>query len=159
MSESIVVVFQIAVPVFLILLALTVGKAIEKAHFRSIRRREQELSHLLVTNTKRVPEGLRAIRTKLCVGSVVVAPDYFKSLGAYMKALVGGRLRTLETLLERARREAILRMVEEANRIGSKMVLNVRLETNAIKRSSKGGKETGVEVLAYGTAIITDKLQ
>ncbi len=55
--------------------------------------------------------------------------------------------------MERARREAIVRMTEQAQSAGCNMVWNVRLETCTI-----GGKENrkaaGVEVIAYGTAML-----
>jgi uncharacterized protein YbjQ (UPF0145 family) len=45
-------------------------------------------------------------------GSVVVSVDYFKRFLAGLRTLVGGRVTSYETLLDRARREAILRCKE-----------------------------------------------
>jgi uncharacterized protein YbjQ (UPF0145 family) len=58
-----------------------------------------------------------------------------------------------ETLIDRARREAILRMKEQAR--SADAIVNFRIETSSI---SKGGRRRGktvgtVEALAYGTAI------
>ena len=64
--------------------------------------------------------------------------------------LVGGRVTVYESLMDRARREAILRMKEEAG--SCDMIINTRLETMTISNTSN--KSTGtVELLAYGTAI------
>ena len=86
-------------------------------------------------------------------GNVVISVDYFKRFVAGLRNLVGGRITTYETLLDRARREAILRMKEQAHGLGGYIVFNVKLETASI---SKGRKNTvgSVEVLAYGTAFV-----
>ena len=76
----------------------------------------------------------------------MIASDYFKTFGAQLKRIFGGRLRTYETLIERARREAIQRMRSQAAAHGADIVMNVRLETSRIIKSA-------VEVIAYGTAV------
>ena len=45
---------------------------------------------------------------------VVISLDHFKRFLAGLRALVGGRIRSYETLLDRARREALMRMKEAA---------------------------------------------
>jgi uncharacterized protein YbjQ (UPF0145 family) len=92
----------------------------------------------------------------MVTGSVVISVDYFKRFVAGLRKLVGGRVTTYETLLDRARREAILRMKERAKDLGAYIVFNVKIETASI---SKGRKQTvgSVEVLAYGTALIAPK--
>ena len=62
------------------------------------------------------------------------------------------RRRKNARVLDRARREAILRMKAEAHEHGAGMIFNVKLETASI---SKGAKDTigSVEVYAYGTAV------
>jgi uncharacterized protein YbjQ (UPF0145 family) len=68
--------------------------------------------------------------------------------------LVGGRVASYESLLDRGRREAILRMKEEAFERGYNAVINVRIETSRLASSSRNGEGTaGVEVLAFGTAL------
>jgi uncharacterized protein YbjQ (UPF0145 family) len=90
---------------------------------------------------------------QLVIGSVVVSIDYFKRFLAGLRNLFGGRVTAYETLLDRARREALLRMKEQAEAAGAKLVFNVKYETSSI---SKGRKDTvgSVEMLAYGTALI-----
>lgn len=58
-----------------------------------------------------------------------------------------------ETLLDRGRREALLRMKEQAIEWGATQILNVRLETSSIW-GAEGKQSVGnVEVIAYGTGI------
>ncbi|MCH6588380.1 MAG: YbjQ family protein, partial [Proteobacteria bacterium] len=89
----------------------------------------------------------------LVVAAVVISVDYFKRFVAGLRMIFGGRVHTYESLLDRGRREALLRMQERAKELGANMIFNVRLETSSI---SKGARRSvgSVEVLAYGTAII-----
>jgi uncharacterized protein YbjQ (UPF0145 family) len=140
-----------------ILLFLVVGKLVERSHYRSLIRREAALKHVVVTNLRQVPEGVTATSSFLVEGDVVVAPDYFKTWWAGIKTLIGGRLGTLVTLMERARRESLLRMKERAAAQGAQLVINVRFETANLRRvSNQGNQQQGaamVEMLCYGTAI------
>ena len=87
-------------------------------------------------------------------GSVVISVDYFKRFLAGLRKIVGGRIAAYETLLDRARREAILRCKEEARARGFQAVVNLRLETTRISRASRNDRATaGVEVLAFGTGL------
>lgn len=137
----------------LLLLGYVFGQRAEKRHFRSIIEREKQLRDILVFSERRIPDEDKLDGTLVC-GSVVVSVDFFKRFVAGLRSLVGGRVSAYESLLERARREAILRMKEEARRSGAKSVWNTRLETASIY---KGAQQSigAVEVLAYGTAVKT----
>ena len=58
-----------------------------------------------------------------------------------------------ESLLDRGRREAILRMKEQAIAWGATQVINVRLETSSIGKQTGGKGLVSIEVIAYGTGI------
>lgn len=143
--------------VLLVLLALgfVFGTTLEKRHFKSIIKREKQLKDILVIPEKSLPDHYQGAgyQNHLVDGSVVVSVDYFKRFVSGLRALVGGRVRSYETLLERARREALLRMKQKAFQSGAVAVFNCKLETSSI---SKGQKDSigSVEVHAYGTAII-----
>lgn len=150
MSEATIVFFVMLLPflspILLLLLGSIVGGMIERAHFRSLNRREEALAHITTTNLKKVPEGVDVKQALLVKGDVVVSSDYFKTFLAGLKHLFGGRLRSMESLLERARWEATLRLKEEAERCDATLIINVRYVTTRLRG-------TMVEVLAYGTAI------
>jgi uncharacterized protein YbjQ (UPF0145 family) len=87
-------------------------------------------------------------------GHVVVSVDYFKRFVAGLRGLFGGRISSYESLLDRARREAVLRMKASAMHEGYHAIVNVRLETSCLAKSARNNKKTaGVEVLAFGTGI------
>ena len=101
-----------------------------------------------------MPDDWNVSTSGMVTGSIVISLDYFKRVIAGLRGLVGGRIKTYEPLLERARREALLRMTESAREQGYDAVFNVRLETSRLANSTRDGKGTaGVEMLAFGTAV------
>jgi uncharacterized protein YbjQ (UPF0145 family) len=140
---------------FLLCLGYGAGSYAERRHYRSIREREELFLPLpVVTAEARFPEG-RVKEAELVTGSVVISIDYFKRVLAILRNIFGGRVKAYESLVDRARREAILRMKEEANRKGAELIVNMRLETMTIgNNANRRGQVGSVEVLAYGTAIV-----
>lgn len=137
----------------LLVVGYSVGRWQERHHYRSIRLRERALRHVVALNTRYVPEGVHAQGARLVSGSVVISSDYFKTFVAGFRAFFGGRFRGYETLLERARREALLRLKQEAQRAGSRLVIGVRFESTTVAGSST----PSVEVMAFGTALLTPR--
>ena len=141
-------------PLLLLMMAYFIGTLIEKHHFRKIRKRENEYRAYPVVSFDSMPEDWNAASGRLVTGSIVVSLDYFKRVIAGLRALVGGRVKTYEPLLDRARREALLRMIEDAREDGYDAIFNVRLETSRLANSRGDGNGTaGVEMLAFGTAV------
>ncbi|HKQ23347.1 MAG TPA: heavy metal-binding domain-containing protein [Burkholderiales bacterium] len=139
--------------IFLALLATgyTVGRIAERRHYRSILAREKEMANVLVF-TNRFPPMTQQASQALVTGSVVISEDYFKRVVSGLQSLLGGRLRAYESLLDRARREAVLRMKQEARDKGAKMIINVKFQTFSIP--GRNPRSFGaVEVMAYGTAL------
>lgn len=137
--------------VFAALLALGyfVGRLIERRHYASIRTRERELQHVLAFAMRFPPDRVTAQRAFLVHGTVVVSADFFKTFVAGLRNLFGGRLRAYESLIERARREALLRLKQDALARGSRLVVCVRFESTTVS----SGFASAIEVLAYGTAL------
>ena len=139
---------------FLVFLGYGVGTITEKRHYQSLRKREQQLSEILVITEEEGIEYTARHDAVLVTGSVVISIDYFKRLLALIRNIFGGRVASYESLVERARREALLRMKEQAAQHGCAMVVNVRLETAAIGYRANSKQQIGsVETIAYGTAL------
>ena len=140
--------------VFLALLALgyVVGRWKERAHYRSIREREARYAGVLAFAVRYPPDVVTPQDCRLVTGSVVISSDYFKQFVAGLRTLVGGRLSSYESLLDRARREATLRMKEQAQRFGSSLIVNVKVETTTVSGGARKGLPA-MEVMAYGTAL------
>jgi uncharacterized protein YbjQ (UPF0145 family) len=146
---------QIGFFVVLLLVGLTIGRANERRHFRELVALEARLQDIAV-DSGRGDADVGAYRTgALVVGSVVIAEDYFKRIAATLRSLVGGRVRSYESLIERGRREAIVRMKAEARKLGAARVANVRLETASLAEDRTGrGPMFSAEFIAYGTALV-----
>lgn len=128
---------------------------IEKVHYRNISAQEDILLKLPVVSSKNIEDESRILDSELVAGNVVVSLDYFKRFLASLRKIVGGRIKSYETLLDRGRREAILRMKKKAAELDADIILNFRFETSSIGQvtEKKGGSTGCFEVLAYGTAV------
>jgi len=144
--------------IFIVLLALGYGFGtwVEKRHYRSIREREQVLNALPAMATKQIPTQDH-FKQQLVLGSVVISVDYFKRFLAALRNFFGGRVTSYETLIDRARREATLRMKSRAKEVGAEMIFNVKYETASISKGNKCAIGS-IEVLAYGTALIPSQV-
>ena len=140
--------------IFLVLLTLgyIVGTYAEKRHYRTIFEREKQFGEL-PTVTTRFPPLDEKLDQHLVMGSTVISVDYFKRFIAALRNLFGGRVTSYETLLDRARRESLLRMKADAEALGAKYVFNVKYETASIYKGRRNAVGS-VEVLAYGTALV-----
>ncbi len=151
---------MIELGVFLILLVvgLFVGQANERRHFRELAVLEESLNDIAVYSGRgSVDDGAFRSAT-LVVGSVVIAEDYFKRVAAGLKSLIGGRLVAYESLLERGRREAIVRMKEQARRLGATQIVRLRLETASLSEDWSARRPMfSAEFIAYGTALVPDR--
>ncbi len=148
---------QIVVPLViagvLLTLGATVGRSRERRHFAELERRETAVRDVLVTDLRSVPAGFSPAKATLVTGNTVIASDYLKTFLSGFRMIFGGEMRSYSTMIERARRESRLRMVETAQRMGATAVINVRFETSPIGLSS-GQAAPMSEVLCYGTALL-----
>ncbi len=141
-------------PFVLLLITYGIGRAIERSHLKKLRAREERYQTFPTVTFAALPTGWQPTASAMVHGNVVISLDYFKRFVASLRALVGGRIKSYEPLLDRARREAMLRMIEDAKSRGYHAVVNVRLETARLASSRGNGKGTaGIEMLAFGTAL------
>lgn len=144
--------------IILLLLGYGFGRAAEASHYASIRKRELLLNIIPAIASRIPPHGEPNFDSQLVSGNVVISVDYFKRFIATLRNFFGGRITSYESLLDRARREAVLRMKQEARSLGASMVFNIKFETASIHKGS-GNTIGSVEVLAYGTALIPNKIE
>jgi len=149
------ILINLGLPLLLLMAAYISGRIIEKRHYRSIRKRELRLRQLPTVTFRVVPKAWEVGESGLVTGSVVISVDHFKRFVAGLRMVFGGRVKTYESLLDRARREALLRMKEAAVARGYGVIVNVRLDTSRLASAKRKGKATaGVEVLAFGTGLV-----
>ena len=154
---TIELILGLGIPLVLILIGKFVGASIERKHFENIAEREARFQGQPAFSIKQVDATYPIQSARLASGSVVVSVDHFKRFLSGFRMLVGGEVRSYTSLIDRARREAVLRMKE--SQPDADAYLNTRLETATIS-STNGNEGMGtIEVLAYGTAVHYDSRQ
>ena len=97
-------------------------------------------------------EGYRII-THLGIvrGITVRSRSLLGNIGGGVQSLFGGKLSIYVELCEKAREEAYQLMVQHANEKGATAIINMRYDANEVMQGI-------TEVLAYGTAVVVEKI-
>jgi len=122
---------------------------LERRHHKHLDAREAVLSDVTLTTSKHAPKG--ASSPMLVMGSAVVSHDFFRTLFIQIRKIIGGNISHYERLTARGRREAFIRMREEAKLRGLDRVVNVRFGSSHVA----GRFLPAVELTAYGTGVKT----
>ena len=101
---------------------------------------------VIYTNTSTVPGREITEILGVVTGNVVQSKHVGKDIGAFLKTVVGGEIKSYTIMLTEARQTAINRMVAEARKMGADAVVSIRFATSSIMSGS-------AEILAYGTAV------
>jgi len=101
---------------------------------------------MLVTTTENVPGYRRAKTFGQCFGLVVRSRGIGGNILAGLRSIVGGEIHEYTQLLEETRRQAIDRMVTNANTMGANAVVMMRFDSSEIGQLMS-------EIVAYGTAV------
>jgi uncharacterized protein YbjQ (UPF0145 family) len=152
-DDLIVVALQLGIPLVLLVLAYFTGGSVERRHYASIRERELRWRGVPAISFRNIPPGWKVDDSALVMDNVVISVDYFKRFLASLRMIFGGRVKSYETLLDRCRREALIRLKVLAVERGFHAVINVRLETSRLANGRGKNGIAGIEVLAFGTAV------
>ena len=97
-------------------------------------------------------DGYRIVRNLGIVRGITVRSRSINgNIGAGIQTLFGGNISLLQQLCERARQEAFMLMMQHAAEHGANAVVGMRYDANEVM--------SGVtEVLAYGTAVVIEKV-
>ena len=72
----------------------------------------------------------------------------------WFKSIFGGRLHSYDVVLDYGRREALLRLNQQAKNLGCSSVVNIRIETSTVSFAKNDKSNTSsVEFLAFATGI------
>ena len=104
---------------------------------------------MIVTNTEGIA-GHNVVKILgLVQGNTVRAKHAGRNIAAGLKNLVGGELKGYTELLTESRRQAMERMLSQAQQLGANAVVNVRFTTSAVTSGA-------AELYAYGTAVVAE---
>ncbi len=101
---------------------------------------------MIVVNTEEIPGRQISHVLGLVQGNTVRAKHAGRDLMASLKNIVGGELKGYTELLTESRREAVDRMLGQAQQLGADAVVNVRFSTSSVAAGA-------AEMYAYGTAV------
>lgn len=105
------------------------GGSVEKKHLEELAAREAQVKDILLSTLEEPEADVSVLPPKVVSGEAVISSDYFKSWLWGFRNFFGGESTTFSVLVERARREALLRMVEAAKREGYTAICNVRFDS------------------------------
>ena len=101
---------------------------------------------MIVSNTETIA-GYRIVEIKgLVQGNTVRAKHAGRDIAAGLKNLIGGELKGYTELLTESRRQAMERMLAQAEQLGANAVLNVRFTTSAVTSGA-------AELYAYSSSL------
>ncbi|MFT5124620.1 MAG: hypothetical protein ACI9TH_004251 [Kiritimatiellia bacterium] len=137
---------------FLVLLGLGwfVGRTNERRHYKSIVAREAASLNRPALSFDAEQLDTQVASGNVATGSVVISIDYFKQFMSSFRMIFGGEMKSYASLIDRARREALLRMKESCP--DADLYLNTRLETSSISQGAKD-RIGCIEIVAYSTAV------
>ncbi len=102
---------------------------------------------MIVVSTEVIP-GYETVEVKGMVqGNTVRSKHMGRDIAAGLKNLVGGELKGYTELLTDARRQALERMMLQAEQLVANAIVNVRYSTSAVTSGA-------AELYSYGTAVV-----
>ena len=112
-----------------------------------------EKGDVLTTLSKPLGNG-EILQSKMIMANVVMSPSWVQMWIGSIITIFGGEINVFTRIVDWARREAKQRLREQVAEAGYDEIINLRLETTVLSKTN-GGKDrtSGVEILAYGTAI------
>ncbi|PIO07545.1 hypothetical protein COU59_03250 [Candidatus Pacearchaeota archaeon CG10_big_fil_rev_8_21_14_0_10_34_12] len=104
------------------------------------------MNEIVVTTGNEVPGRKIAKILGVVRGSTVRARNIGRDIGAGLKNLIGGEIKTYTEMTQQSRDEAFNRMVNNAIDLGADAVIEMRFGTSMVMSGAS-------EMLAYGTAV------
>ncbi|MDD3119103.1 MAG: YbjQ family protein [Victivallales bacterium] len=104
---------------------------------------------MIIVNTESIP-GRKIVAVKGMVqGNTVRAKHIGRDIAASLKNIVGGELKGYTELLIDSRRQAVARMIAQAEELQADAIVNVRFATSSITAGA-------AELYVYGTAVVVE---
>lgn len=101
---------------------------------------------MIIVNTETIP-GMQIVQLKgLVQGNTIRAKHAGRDIMAGLKNLVGGELKGYTELMTEARREAMTRMIAQAEELQANAIVNIRFSTSSVSQGA-------AELYCYGTAV------
>ena len=142
---------KIILLVLILLVSFITGSSAEDTHYKKIKIRENAFRKqpIFTYGAENWDTSKKITKVELVSGEVVVSVDFFSAFVACIKNMFGGELSSIISVLDRGKREAILRMREKAR--GADIIVNTKIEQ--IMLDANPANSSKCALIAYGTAI------
>lgn len=105
---------------------------------------------MIVVTSENIP-GYKISEVKgTCFGLIVRSRGIGADIMASLKGIVGGEIKQYTQMLEDSRKEALDRMVKNAQEMGANAIIMARFDSGEV-----GGNMS--EIVAFGTAVVIEK--
>ena len=104
------------------------------------------MSNIIITTGNKIPTKKITEILGIVKGSTVRTRNIGRDIGAALKSIVGGEVKTYTEMTMNARDEAFNRMINQAIELNADAVIGVKFSTSMIMKGAS-------EMLAYGTAV------
>ena len=144
----------IGLPALGLLGAFAAGNWIASRHEARLTQRSQAVAGIRMTDMKRLLDAVEGPQPPmLVVSEITLGVDHFRGFLGNLKNIFGGEVKSFQTTLDRARREVIMRLLEQTQANGYNAVANLRVEFVDISgNATMAQKAASVSILASGTA-------
>lgn len=104
---------------------------------------------MILVNTETIPGMVIRQMMGIVQGNTIRAKHVGRDIAASLKNIVGGELKGYTELLTEARRQAVERMMAQAEQLQANAIVNVRFSTSAVTQGA-------AELYVYGTAVVVE---
>ncbi len=106
---------------------------------------------MIVVTTENVP-GYKVVEVKgPAFGLIVRSRGLGGDIMAGLKSVVGGEIKQYTAMIEDSRKEALDRMVKNAQSMGANGIIMMRFDSGEVGQNMS-------EIVAYGTAVVLEKI-
>ena len=104
------------------------------------------MAEIIATTTLEIPNKKVAKILGVARGNTIRSRNIGRDIGAGLKNLIGGEIKSYTKMTTQAREEAFNRMINQAIEMKADAIIGVRFSTSMIMQGAS-------EMLAYGTAV------
>lgn len=154
MEAAILFILYAVIPALGLLGAFFAGNWITGRHEADLAQRSQTVAGIRITDMKRMLDPTHGPQPPtLVVSEVTLGIDHFRGFLGKLKNIFGGEVRSYQATLDRARREVITRLLEQAHAEGFNAIANLRIDFVDISgNATLAQKASAVSIIASGTA-------
>ena len=104
---------------------------------------------MLLSTTDNIPGKKIVKHLGLAKGNTIRARHIRRDIMAGLRNVVGGEITDYTKMMAESRKQALDRMIEDANSKGANAIVSMKFATSMIMQSAS-------EILAYGTAVVVE---